>query len=411
VNSTSAEQPKRSLASVVAFTAFISALLAVGIDTALPAFDEIRSAFDLGRGSGQVSLVVTCYFLGMAIGQLPSGPLSDRFGRRPVLIGSLVLYAIGALGSSLAPGFGLLLVFRFLWGIGAAGPAVIAQAIARDLYEGDQMARVLALQMAVFLVGPTIAPLAGELLLRAGPWQLVFLVALALSGVGIAWSARFGETLPSHRRRPIDGPTIGRGIRATLTHRYSTGCVAAMVFSFGAFFVFLGSSQPIVDEVYGRPEWFAFTFAGISAVQGVGVWLSSRVLGRYSAATVGTTAVAVNLVAYLVMGTAALATSGVPSFWVWVVTITVASTASTITTITLVSLSLQPMERIAGTATAVRGLLTLGFGSVLAAVVDRQIDMTITPMAIGGAIYCTLAFVVLTWARSGSLAVIDPDRR
>jgi len=411
VNSTSAEQPKRSLASVVAFTAFISALLAVGIDTALPAFDEIRSAFDLGRGSGQVSLVVTCYFLGMAIGQLPSGPLSDRFGRRPVLIGSLVLYAIGALGSSLAPGFGLLLVFRFLWGIGAAGPAVIAQAIARDLYEGDQMARVLALQMAVFLVGPTIAPLAGELLLRAGPWQLVFLVALALSGVGIAWSARFGETLPSHRRRPIDGPTIGRGIRATLTHRYSTGCVAAMVFSFGAFFVFLGSSQPIVDEVYGRPEWFAFTFAGISAVQGVGVWLSSRVLGRYSAATVGTTAVAVNLVAYLVMGTAALATSGVPSFWVWVVTITVASTASTITTITLVSLSLQPMERIAGTATAVRGLLTLGFGSVLAAVVDRQIDMTITPMAIGGAIYCTLAFVVLTWARSGSLAVIDPDHR
>jgi len=411
VNSTSAELPKRSLAGVVAFTAFISALLAVGIDTALPAFDEIRSAFDLGRGSGQVSLVVTCYFLGMAIGQLPSGPLSDRFGRRPVLIGSLVLYAIGALGSSLAPGFGLLLVFRFLWGIGAAGPAVIAQAIARDLYEGDQMARVLALQMAVFLVGPTIAPLAGELLLRAGPWQLVFLVALALSGVGIAWSARFGETLPSHRRRPIDGPTIGRGIRATLTHRYSTGCVAAMVFSFGAFFVFLGSSQPIVDEVYGRPEWFAFTFAGISAVQGVGVWLSSRVLGRYSAATVGTTAVAVNLVAYLVMGTAALATSGVPSFWVWVVTITVASTASTITTITLVSLSLQPMERIAGTAPAVRGLLTLGFGSVLAAVVDRQIDMTITPMAIGGAIYCTLAFVVLTWARSGSLAVIDPDRR
>ena len=411
MNSTSAEQPKRSLASVVAFTAFISALLAVGIDTALPAFDEIRSAFDLGRGSGQVSLVVTCYFLGMAIGQLPSGPLSDRFGRRPVLIGSLVLYAIGALGSSLAPGFGLLLVFRFLWGIGAAGPAVIANAIARDLYAGDQMARVLALQMAVFLVGPTIAPLAGELLLRAGPWQLVFLVALALSGVGIAWSARFGETLPSHRRRPIEGPTIGRGIRATLTHRYSTGCVAAMVFSFGAFFVFLGSSQPIVDEVYGRPEWFAFTFAGISAVQGVGVWLSSRVLGRYSAATVGTTAVAVNLVAYLVMGTAALATSGVPSFWVWVVTITVASTASTITTITLVSLSLQPMERIAGTATAVRGLLTLGFGSVLAAVVDRQIDMTITPMAIGGAIYCTLAFVVLTWARSGSLAVIDPDRR
>ena len=409
MTATAAGRSPRSVASVVAFTAFISALLAVGIDTALPAFDEIRSAFGLAGGSGPVSLVVTFYFLGMAVGQLPSGPLSDRFGRRPVLVGSLALYAFGALGSSLAPGFGLLLGFRFLWGLGAAGPAVIAQAIARDLYDGDQMARVLAMQMAVFLVGPTIAPLAGELLLRIGPWQLVFLAALALSGVGIAWSVRFGETLPAERRRPIDGPAIGRGIRATLTHRHSTGCVTAMVFSYGAFFVFLGSSQPIVDEVYGRPGWFALTFAGISAVQGLGVWLSSRVLGRVGAATVGTTAVLANLAAYLVMGAAALAADGVPSFWMWVATTTVASTASTITTITLVSLALQPMERIAGTATAVRGLLTLGLGSMLAAAVDRQIDTTITPMAIGGAIYCAAALAVLTWARRGSLAVIDPD--
>ena len=113
MTATAAGRSPRSVASVVAFTAFISALLAVGIDTALPAFDEIRSAFGLAGGSGPVSLVVTFYFLGMAVGQLPSGPLSDRFGRRPVLVGSLALYAFGALGSSLAPGFGLLLGFRF----------------------------------------------------------------------------------------------------------------------------------------------------------------------------------------------------------------------------------------------------------------------------------------------------------
>ena len=130
----------RSEAGVVAYLGFTSALLAIGIDTALPAFDEIREEFSLADGSGEVSLVVTAYFLGMAAGQLPMGPLSDRFGRRPVLLASFALYLIGALGATLAPSFGILLGARFLWGLGAAGPAVIGNAIARDLYSGDQMA-------------------------------------------------------------------------------------------------------------------------------------------------------------------------------------------------------------------------------------------------------------------------------
>ena len=99
----------RSEAGVVAYLGFTSALLAIGIDTALPAFDEIREEFSLADGSGEVSLVVTAYFLGMAAGQLPMGPLSDRLGRRPVLLASFALYLIGALGAALAPSFGVLL--------------------------------------------------------------------------------------------------------------------------------------------------------------------------------------------------------------------------------------------------------------------------------------------------------------
>ena len=110
----------RSEAGVVAYLGFTSALLALRIDTALPAFDEIREEFSLADGSGGVSLVVTAYFLGMAAGQLPMGPLSDRFGRRPVLLASFALYLIGALGASLAPSFAMLLGARFLWGLGAA---------------------------------------------------------------------------------------------------------------------------------------------------------------------------------------------------------------------------------------------------------------------------------------------------
>ena len=401
----------RSEAVVVAYLGFIGALLAFGIDTALPAFDEIRDEFGLADGSGEVSLIVTAYFLGMAAGQLPVGPLSDRFGRRPILLGSLALYIAGAIGATLAGDFETVLASRFIWGIGASGPAVISYAIARDLYDGDQMARVLSLVMAVFLVGPTVAPLIGEGLIALLPWQAVFAGAAVLVGVGVIWTLGFDESLPVERRRPIQPASIGRAIRTTLTHRASTGYLAAMTFSYGAFFVFLGSSQPIVDEVYGRPEWFAATFAVVSAIQGVSVWRVSRIVERVGTARVARLAYLTNLVAYVLLTVAAIATDGVPAFGVWVVLIALASTAGTIVSTSAVSLNLQPMERIAGTAAAVRGVATLGLGSVLASFIDRQIDDTITPMAVGGLLYCAIGLAILLWAERGSLEVVDPDAR
>lgn len=399
----------RSDAVVVAYLGFIGALLAFGIDTALPAFDEIREEFDLADGSGEVSLVVTFYFLGMAAGQLPIGPLSDRFGRRPILLGSLVLYIAGAVGAAFADDYATVLASRFVWGIGASGPAVISYAIARDLYDGDQMARVLSLVMAVFLVGPTVAPLIGEGLIAVLPWQAVFGGAAVLAMAGVLWTLRFEESLPVERRRPIQPASIGRAIRTTLTHRASTGYLAAMTFSYGAFFVFLGSSQPIVDEVYGRPGWFAVTFAAVSAIQGVSVWRVSRIVERVGTRRMARLAYLTNLSAYALLTVAALAADGIPPFGIWIALIALASTAGTIVSTAAVSLNLQPMERIAGTAAAVRGVATLGLGSVLASFIDRQIDDTITPMAIGGLLYCAIGSGILLWAERGSLEIVDPD--
>ena len=182
-----------------------------------------------------------------------------------------------------------------------------------------------------------------------------------------------------------------------------------MVFSYAAFFVFLGSSQPIVDEVYGRPEWFAITFGVVSGVNGICVYLVSRRVERLGAARVARAAYFTSLSGYAVMTVAALATDGVPAFAVWVALVTVTGTGSTIVTTTAISLALQPMERIAGTASAVRGVGTLGVGSILASVIDRQIADTITPMAIGGLVYCAIGFVILSYARGGSLEIVDPD--
>ena len=116
---------------------------------------------------------MTLYFLGLACAQLLYGPFTDRFGRKPVLYTGLGLYALGAVGSALAPTFPVLIASRFLWGIGAAGPRALTLAIGRDLFDGDRLARIMAVVASVFMVVPAFAPLLGQVVLSFGSWRWV----------------------------------------------------------------------------------------------------------------------------------------------------------------------------------------------------------------------------------------------
>ncbi|MEZ5167559.1 MAG: MFS transporter [Acidimicrobiales bacterium] len=218
----------RSDRQVIAFLSFLAVTLAFGIDASLPAFDELRSQFDLGSGSGQVSRVVTAYFLGMAAGQLFWGLLADRFGRRVGIIAGLILYGTGAAGAALAPSFDVLLAARLIWGSARLRPQVLRNSIARDLYAGDRLAHT-SLTMAIFLVGPAIAPSVGELILLAGSWRWVFASAVLLAAIGIGWMARFGETLDPGNVRALDPTSIRAGMRAFVTTRATLGYSLAIM--------------------------------------------------------------------------------------------------------------------------------------------------------------------------------------
>ncbi|MFV2039568.1 MAG: MFS transporter, partial [Acidimicrobiales bacterium] len=232
---------------VIAYLAFMGILLAFGIDISLPALDEIRPAFGLGPDSNQVTLIITLYFLGMAGGQIIYGPFADRFGRAPVLRVGILIYALGAAGSTLAPNIELLFASRLVWGFGAAAPGVLRLAVARDLYQGNQMARVMSITMAFFLIGPILVPLVGEGILSLGSWRWVFAAALILAAVLFTWTFRFGETLDPANKRPLElGATLA-ALRLVLGTRSTMAYLAAMTFGSGAFILFLGSSQPIFD--------------------------------------------------------------------------------------------------------------------------------------------------------------------
>lgn len=393
---------QRSEREVIGYLAFMGILLAFGIDAALPAFDELRAAFDLPPESNRISLIVTLYFMGMAAGQLVYGPLADRYGRQPALIGGVALYCLGAIGSILAPSIELLFVSRLVWGLGAAAPGVLRTTIARDLYQGDQMARVIAIMMGVFMIGPILAPVIGDGILRIGSWHWVFAAALILAAVQLYWTSRFGETLDPENRRPLELGKVAEGFRSVFGTATTMRYTLALTFSFGAFVVFLGSSQPIIAELYDRGEQFAFLFA-VSSIALVVSFLSvNRFIVRWGAHRVAVGSALIALGASTSLLFAALTQDGLPNFWIWFVLVAVANAFLTLLTPTCYSLALAPMGDRAGTASGVMGFMAAAGGSLLAAIVDAAIDDTITPMAIGYVGYGAVGVLMLLWAGVGA---------
>ena len=180
------------------FIALVTALMATGamaIDLMLPTFPDIRKEFGMAADSAQVGWIVTAFFLGLAVGPWLYGPASDRYGRRPLLFAGMILYIVSALAASVAPSFGWIVAARFVWGLGAAAPRSLSLAMIRDRYDGNAMARLMSMIMAVFLLVPIIAPSVGAALNAIAPWRIVFWVPAALAVVLMLWARRLPETL------------------------------------------------------------------------------------------------------------------------------------------------------------------------------------------------------------------------
>ncbi len=380
---------------MIAYLAFLGVLLATGIDIALPAFDAIEDGLN---PSSSVSLIITVYFVGMALGQLVYGPVADRFGRRPAILSGLVLYVIGAALSALAPNFTVLLLARLLWGLGAAAPAGLRPAIARDLYRGDEMARVTTIIMAVFLLGPIFVPLLGELIIRVAPWQTVFWFAAVLAIVAATWCVRFGETLAPENQRPLEFRKLGDALMQVIRTRVTLGHLLANVFLSGAFFIFLGSSQPVFDQVYDRASQFAFLFA-LSGLASVPALLANnRLISRFGARRMSVAATAASTVLAAVAIVPTLVTDGQPPFWLWYGWLVVATGLLTVATPAFTALALEPMGELAGTASSLMYFTSFAFGAALAAVFDLQVETTVTPFMVGFSLYTVVGFAVLLWA-------------
>lgn len=385
---------RRELLALLSLT---MALTALSIDLMLPAFGEIRAAFGMEPDSSDVAAMVTVFMIGLASVQLLYGPFSDRFGRKPMLYAGFALYALGAAGAALAPSFGLLLLSRFLWGVGAAGPRVIGLAIVRDTHQGDQMARAMSFIMAVFILVPVLAPSVGAAILSFAPWRAVFwFCVIYLVGMAL-WVLRLPETLDPNDRIELRLDGVRRALRLVVSQRAAMAYTVAMTLLFSAFVSYLATSELIVDDVFDLADRFPLIFGGLAAVMGVGVLGNASIVGRFGSRRIVGWVLPAYVAAAAGLVAMTLAADGTPAFWVFVPSLGFILCMHALLIPNLNALAMEPMGRVAGTASALIGTAQLGGGALLGSFIDQAYDGTVTPLAVGLLLCAALALVVVRW--------------
>lgn len=397
--------PERSLgrAEFTAVLAMSMALAALGIDLMLPAFGAIRADLGLPSDSTAVAGLVTAYFLGLAAGQLLYGPIADRFGRRPALYLGYGIYGGGALLATFAPDLGLLLASRFVWGLGAAGPRVVTLAVIRDTFEGERMSRAMSFVMAVFILVPVMAPTLGALIVAVASWRWIFAACVLAVVVMASWSLRLPETLHEEHRLELRIGRIARAAREVVSHRRTAAYTLAMTALYGVFTSYIGSSEIIFSETFGRPGDFPVIFGGLAATMGAAMLVNARIVGRFGTRRLAHGVLVAYVVAAAVLLLLALVTAGRPPLWPFLVGLAAMLVSHALLIPNFNTIAMQPMGAIAGTASSVIGAVQLAVGALLGALLDRAYDGTVLPLAWGFLGYGVLAVALVAWAEGGRL--------
>jgi DHA1 family bicyclomycin/chloramphenicol resistance-like MFS transporter len=359
--------------------AALSAIAPLSLDLYLPALPDVGEEFATGQST--VQLTLTAVAVGLAVGQLVAGPLSDRFGRRGPLLLGLGVYVLSTLLSAFAPSVWVLVAIRALEGVAGAAGIVIARAIVRDLYSGIEAARVFALLASVSTAAPVLAPVLGGQLLRVTEWRGLF-VALSLIGLAllVATLARLPESLPAQRRAGGGLRTTVVNARELLTERRFVGFVLAQGFGFGALFTYISSSSFTLQDGYGlSAQQFSLVFAG----NGIGIMVAaqlSRVLvGRLGPRRLLVAGLSVQLVGSALLVVAALTGAGLPVV-LPTLCLVVAATGCIMPNAT--ALAMAGAAHSAGTASALLGVAQFAIGGLTAPLAGLGEGGSLLPMVL-----------------------------
>lgn len=377
--------------------ALIFAVIAFSIDSMLPALPEIAAALTPGNVN-RAQLVLTSFVGGLGMGLLVGGPLSDALGRKPVITAGFALYAIAAVAAIFADSLDLLLAARFVQGIGAAAPRIVALAMVRDLYQGREMARITSFVMMVFILVPAMAPLLGAGFIRLAGWHGVFGAFLIFALIGMLWlNLRQPETLPPARRRPLRLSVLTASAREVLSDRQVMFCTLIMTLGFGQMFGLLSSAQQLFGEACGKGAKFPLWFALMALLAGSGTVLNAVFVVRFGMRRIAKWAYAMQAcvsaaMLVLMLGDLLPEAAKFPVFFAWSVSLFF---MAGVTFGNLNALALQRMGHIAGMAASIVAAISTLAAVAIAAPVGLLYDGTALPVIWAALICSGLAFYMM----------------
>lgn len=377
------------------------ALTALSIDAMLPALPHI--AQDLGTANpNDRQLVVSVIFLGLAVGQLFFGPLSDSVGRKPAIYAGFALYIVGSLLALAAPTFSVLLVGRILQGLGVSAPRAVTLALVRDQYAGRAMARVMSFVMTVFIFVPMLAPTLGQAILFAAGWRAIFGVFVLLTVILLVWLAlRQPETLPKERRAPFSGGRIANAVMEILRNRVALGYTLTAGLISGAFIGYLNSSQQIFQEQYALGDLFPVIFAVVASSVGLASFLNSRLVMRFGMRFLARRALlAILTLAVIALGISLL-TGGQPPLLLFLGYIMLSFFCVGILFGNLNALAMEPLGHIAGIGAAAVGAISTLISAFLGAIIGQSYNGTVLPLVLGLGVLAGASLLVVQWVEGG----------
>ena len=377
----------------VALMAALMSIVALSIDALLPALPEIGSALGVSNPNNN-QLLITMIFLGLGFGQLIFGPLSDSFGRKPMVFIGFTVFVIATIICVTTDSFEMMIIGRVLQGVGLSTPRTLSIAIVRDSYSGNYMAKILSIVVMVFILVPIIAPALGQFLLNFYNWESIFYVNLIFGVLVMFWFwKRQPETLANTNRVRFSARMFIDGTKEFFKHKDAVAFTFVSGFITGSFMVYLSTSQQIFQVQYNLAELFPYIFASLAVSVGLATYLNSILVVKYGMwriAYIGTIAYAIISVLYVVM----FWSGANPSIFVLISFLAMQFFAIGFLFGNLRALAMQPIGHIAGIGAAINGFISTVMAVPIANYIGSFVTDSVLPLFIGFSIFGILSLLI-----------------
>lgn len=385
-------------AEFAALMAFLISMVAMSIDIMLPVIDVV--AEELGApDANSAQKIILSLFGGLAFGQFIYGPISDTTGRKPAILSGFVVFIFGTALCVFAKDFNSMLAGRFIQGLGAAAPRIVAMAVIRDLYSGRAMAQVTSVIMGFFILVPALAPAIGQGIIMLAEWRMIFYV---LFGQAILCALWFGfrqpETLSPQYRTPFSLPNLATGSWAVLRTRISFWYTLAAGIIFGAFVGYLVSSKQIFADLFDITDTFPLYFGALAIVIGSAAIFNAKLVVRLGMRRLCMSALMIQTTASLIFFAIALTNDGLLPLHLFMAWAVVAFFMMGFLFGNFNAIAMEPLGHIAGVGSAFVGGVSTLVSFSIGWIIGHLYNETVTPIIGGFALLGILSIVIMKWA-------------